>query len=110
MIDSRAGLLPDDRAFAQIVRKSGKKTIVVANKSEGKAGGAGALEAFALGLGEPITISAEHGEGLGELYDALRDISSGQEEDDEAEEKESDRDHPRRRDRPSQCRQIHAHQ
>src|SRR5688572_18929703 len=56
MMDSRAGLLPDDRAFAQVVRKSGKKTIVVANKSEGKAGEAGALEAFALGLGEPVAI------------------------------------------------------
>jgi GTP-binding protein len=74
MMDSRAGLLPDDRAFAQVVRKSGKKTIVVANKSEGKAGEAGALEAFALGLGEPVAISAEHGEGLGELYDALRAV------------------------------------
>jgi GTP-binding protein len=90
MMDSRAGLLPDDRAFAQIVRKSGKKTIVVANKSEGKAGGAGALEGFALGLGEPIAISAEHGEGLGELYDALRAVFPVQDEDDEAEEKKSD--------------------
>jgi GTP-binding protein len=54
------------------VRKSGKPTIVVANKSEGRAGEAGAMEAFALGLGEPVPISAEHGEGLSDLYDALR--------------------------------------
>jgi GTP-binding protein len=45
---------------------------LVANKSEGKQGDAGAMEAYALGLGEPIQISAEHGEGLSELYDALR--------------------------------------
>lgn len=72
LIDARAGLTPLDRVFAETVRRSGKPFIVVANKSEGKAGEAGALEAFALGLGEPISISAEHGEGLGELYDALR--------------------------------------
>jgi GTP-binding protein len=71
LIDARAGLTPLDRVFAESVRRSGKPAIVVANKSEGKAGEAGALEAFALGLGEPIALSAEHGEGLGELYDAL---------------------------------------
>jgi len=71
LIDARAGLLPADRAFADLVRKSGKPTIVLANKSEGKAGEAGALEAYALGLGEPIAISAEHGEGLADLHQAL---------------------------------------
>jgi GTP-binding protein len=89
LMDSRAGLLPDDRAFAQLVRKSGKKTIVVANKSEGKAGEAGALEAHALGLGEPVAISAEHGEGMGELYDALRAVFPEQEETEEPTEKPS---------------------
>lgn len=73
MFDSRAGLTPFDRAFAEIVRKSGKPTIVVANKSEGRKGGAGAMEAYALGLGDPIAVSAEHGEGLSDLYDALRE-------------------------------------
>jgi len=72
LIDARVGLTPADRAFADLVRRSGKPAIVVANKSEGSAGGAGALEAYALGLGEPIAISAEHGEGLADLYDALR--------------------------------------
>jgi GTP-binding protein len=72
MIDARAGPLPDDRGFADLVRRSGKPVVVVANKSEGKAGAAGAMEAYALGLGEPIAISAEHGEGLSDLYDALR--------------------------------------
>lgn len=72
LIDARAGAVPADRGFADLVRKSGKPTIVVANKSEGRAGEAGAIEAYALGLGEPVSISAEHGEGLSELYDALR--------------------------------------
>ena len=72
LVDARAGETPADRAFADLVRKSGKPAILVANKSEGRAGEAGALEAYALGLGEPIAISAEHGEGLAGLYDALR--------------------------------------
>ena len=63
---------PTDRAFANLVRRAGKPTILVANKSEGRAGRAGALESYALGLGEPVAISAEHGEGLGDLYDAFR--------------------------------------
>jgi GTP-binding protein len=84
LIDARAGLLPDDQVFAQVVRKSGKPAIVVANKSEGRAGAAGALEAFALGLGEPVAISAEHGEGMGELYDALISLLPEREDADDA--------------------------
>jgi GTP-binding protein len=72
LIDARAGLLPADRAFADIVRKAGKPAILVANKSEGRAGDAGAYEAYGLGLGEPVALSAEHGEGLADLYAALR--------------------------------------
>jgi GTP-binding protein len=72
LVDARAGATPADNAFANLVRKSGKPAILVANKSEGRAGQAGALEAYALGLGEPIAISAEHGEGLSALYEALR--------------------------------------
>jgi len=72
MIDARIGVTPLDSAFAALVRKSGKPTILVANKSEGKAGEAGALEGYALGFGEPVALSAEHGEGLSELYDAIR--------------------------------------
>jgi GTP-binding protein len=74
VVDARAGLLPADQGFADLVRKSGKPTILVANKSEGKAGAAGAMEAYALGLGEPLPVSAEHGEGLADLYDALQSI------------------------------------
>src|SRR3954449_3905085 len=74
VIDARMGLTPNDRAFADFARKANKPVMLVANKSEGKHGDAGAMEAFALGLGDPIQISAEHGEGLGELYDALREL------------------------------------
>ena len=70
VIDARAGSTPVDRAFSDLVRKSGKPAIVVANKSEGRAGET--LEAYELGLGEPVAISAEHGEGLADLYAALR--------------------------------------
>jgi GTPase len=72
LIDARAGLTPIDRAFADLVRRAGKPVIVVANKSEGRAGGAGALESYELGLGDPVPLSAEHGEGLSDLYDAIR--------------------------------------
>src|SRR6185437_9692958 len=72
VVDARAGLTPTDRSFADVARRADKPVLLLANKSEGKSGEAGALEAYALGLGEPIRISAEHGEGLGDLYDALR--------------------------------------
>jgi len=72
MFDARAGLTPADRAFANLVRRAGKPVVVVANKSEAKAGEAGALESYALGLGDPVAISAEHNEGMADLYDALR--------------------------------------
>jgi GTP-binding protein len=72
MIDGRAGLMPVDRAFAELTRRSGKPAVVIANKSEGTAGEAGRLEAYALGFGEPVAISAEHNEGMADLYDALR--------------------------------------
>jgi GTP-binding protein len=72
LVDARAGTTGADRTFANLVRRSGKPAILVANKSEGRAGGAGALESYALGLGDPVAISAEHGEGLADLYDALR--------------------------------------
>jgi GTP-binding protein len=71
VIDARAGLTPTDRAFAQVVRRSGKPVVIIANKSEGRAAEAGRLEAFELGLGEPVALSAEHGQGLPDLHDAL---------------------------------------
>src|SRR5271156_3021853 len=74
VVDARAGLNPADRHFAQAVRRVGKPIIVIANKAESTSGKAGFYEVFSLGLGEPIALSAEHGEGLGELYDALVEI------------------------------------
>jgi GTP-binding protein len=72
VFDARAGLTPNDRAFADFARRANKPVVLVANKSEGKHGELGAMESYALGFGDPIQISAEHGEGLSDLYDALR--------------------------------------
>jgi GTP-binding protein len=72
VFDSRAGLLPDDRYFADLVRRAGKPLIVIANKAEGRIGETGAREGYDLGLGDPVPLSAEHGEGLADLYAALR--------------------------------------
>jgi GTPase len=82
VIDARAGLTPNDRAFADFARRANKPVLLLANKSEGKHGEAGAMESYALGLGDPIQISAEHGEGLGDLYDALRALMPEPPEDD----------------------------
>ncbi len=71
MIDARAGLTALDRHFADRLRKFGKPLLILANKCEGRAGSSGIAEAFALGMGEPIALSAEHGEGLSELYHAM---------------------------------------
>lgn len=71
IIDARIGILPADRPFAELVRRSGKPVILVANKAEGGKGTFGAYDSYALGLGDPIPLSAEHGEGLADLYDAL---------------------------------------
>ncbi len=71
MIDSRIGLTPVDRHFAALVRRADKPLILIANKAEGRLGGAGAVEAFDLGLGDPVPLSAEHGDGFAELYSRL---------------------------------------
>ena len=71
VVDARVGVTPEDRHFAALARRAGKPLILVANKAEGKAGEAGAYESFALGLGDPVPLSAEHGEGFAELYSAL---------------------------------------
>jgi GTP-binding protein len=73
VFDSRGGLTPADRFFANLVRRANKPLILIANKAEGRAGAAGALEGFDLGLGEPVPLSAEHGDGFAELYVALRE-------------------------------------
>jgi len=67
VVDAREGITPDDKSFAKLVRVSGRPVILVANKSEGRAGEEGFYAAFELGFGEPVAISAEHGEGLVDL-------------------------------------------
>ncbi|MGU3421014.1 ribosome biogenesis GTPase Der [Methylobacterium sp. D54C] len=84
VIDARAGVLPADQPFAELVRRAGCPVILIANKAEGGAGLAGAYEAFTLGLGDPIPFSAEHGEGLGELHEALKGALPQRDEDEEA--------------------------
>jgi GTPase len=71
VIDARAGVTPTDREFAGRVRRRGKPVILLANKAEGRGHESGLLEAYELGFGEALPISAEHGEGLDQLYDAL---------------------------------------
>ena len=71
LVDARTGLTPLDAHFAELLRSSGRPVVLVANKAEGSVGEAGALEAYALGLGEPVAISAEHGEGLADLHAAI---------------------------------------
>jgi GTP-binding protein len=75
MIDARVGVTPSDLVFADILRKKSAHVILAANKAEGKAADAGVIEAYSLGLGEPIRLSAEHGEGLNDLYTHLMPIA-----------------------------------
>jgi GTPase len=76
LIDARAGVTATDQAVADLLRRRGATVILAANKAEGRAGEAGALEAYGLGFGEPIRLSAEHGEGIEDLHDALRDAGA----------------------------------
>ncbi len=71
LIDGRAGVTPTDEHFANWLRTQNIPVILGVNKCEGSQGESGRLDAYRLGIGEPIALSAEHGEGLGELYDAL---------------------------------------
>src|SRR5207248_929828 len=71
VIDAREGVTPPDRIFADLVRRRNGPVVMVCNKCEGRAGDAGIGEAFALGLGEPVAISAQHAEGMSDLYDAV---------------------------------------
>ncbi|MAK76123.1 MAG: ribosome biogenesis GTPase Der [Nisaea sp.] len=72
MVDARSGIMPLDEHFARLLRRRGDKVVLLANKSEGAAARAGLFEAFSLGLGEPVAISAEHNEGMADLYEAIR--------------------------------------
>lgn len=80
MIDARVGLTPTDEMFAEILRKRSKHVILAANKAEGAAADAGVLEAYNLGLGEPVRMSGEHGEGMADLYTQLMPLADAMEE------------------------------
>ncbi len=71
VVDAREGVTPGDEIFAEVLRRKGKPVVLAANKSESKASESGVLEAFGLGFGEPVPISAEHGEGMADLYAAV---------------------------------------
>ena len=71
LIDARTGVTAADEIFGDLVRSAGKPVVLAANKSEGRAAEPGFYEAFSLGLGEPLAISAEHGLGIGEVIDAI---------------------------------------
>jgi GTPase len=94
VIDARAGVVPADRAFVNLLRRAGKPTVLVANKSEGRAGAAAALEGYDLGLGQPVPVSAEHGEGLADLYDALREALPAETAPPDRADAETDTDEP----------------
>ena len=85
VVDARAGITPADSHFAAWLRRQGRPVLLVANKAEGRAGTAAALDAYSLGLGEPLAMSAEHGEGLSalmsEIADRLPAQGNGAEED-----------------------------
>ncbi|MBT6864021.1 MAG: ribosome biogenesis GTPase Der, partial [Planktomarina temperata] len=80
MIDARAGVIPADEIFAEILRKRAAHVILAANKGEGSAADAGVIEAWSLGLGEPLRLSAEHGEGMADLLSMLMPLADGFEE------------------------------
>ena len=90
LIDARSGVTPTDEIFAEILRKRSPHVILGANKAEGSAADAGVIEAWGLGLGEPIRLSAEHGEGLNDLYAQLMPIADAFESRAEAEAPETD--------------------
>ncbi|MEP1201983.1 MULTISPECIES: ribosome biogenesis GTPase Der [unclassified Tateyamaria] len=92
MIDARTGITPTDEIFADILRKRSAHVLLAANKAEGAAADAGVLEAYNLGLGEPIRLSAEHGEGLNDLYTQLQPLADLHAENERSEAPEVDVD------------------
>jgi len=84
VVDARAGVTPADSHFAAWLRRQGRPVLLVANKAEGRVGASAALEAYSLGLGEPLAMSAEHGEGLSDLMTEIADrvpAETGEDED-----------------------------
>ena len=83
MMDARAGVLPADRVFAEILRKKSARVVLVANKAEGNSGEVGFFDAYSLGLGEPVRLSGEHGEGMVDLQHVLMPIAKEFESEDD---------------------------
>jgi len=91
LIDARAGITPLDEEIARWLRGETTPVILVANKAEGSAGEAGILESYSLGLGEPVALSAEHGEGVADLFEQLQPLVEAGEAEDESEEERGER-------------------
>ncbi len=79
VIDARAGVTPADEHFAKMLRASGKPVALIANKAESRASDSGFLEAYSLGFGDPVAVSAEHGLGISDVFDAIRAVMPGRE-------------------------------
>ncbi|MFB9970637.1 ribosome biogenesis GTPase Der [Pseudoroseomonas cervicalis] len=82
VVDARAGITPSDRAFAASLRRQSVPVLLVANKTEGRGGGMAAYEAYELGLGDPVAISAEHGEGIADLHTTAAELLPEEEDED----------------------------
>ena len=89
LVDAREGVTPLDEEIARWLRVESTPVIVVANKAEGRAGQAGQLDAYRLGLGDPLAISAEHGEGVADLFEALRPHVEREDEHESGEDEEN---------------------
>ena len=96
LIDARAGLTPLDEEIGRWLRSETTPVVLAANKAEGRAGEAGLMEAYSLGLGEPIAISAEHGEGTVDLFESLRPFVERDEAEVEEEDEDEDEENPDR--------------
>jgi GTP-binding protein len=96
MIDARDGITPIDRHFADLVRRKGKPVILLANKAESRRGADNVQEAYSLGLGDPIPISAEHGEGLTDLYESIDAAADAEAAEESPSEEEPAADRPMR--------------
>ena len=92
LVDARAGVTALDEVLADMLRREGADVILVANKAEGQAGSGGTWDAFGLGLGEPVALSAEHGEGMQDLYNRLRPLADAADEAAQAPQAEAETD------------------
>ncbi|MDF1681684.1 ribosome biogenesis GTPase Der [Ponticaulis sp.] len=90
IVDARSGVTPLDERFAELLRRADKPVVLAANKCEGRQAEEGLMEAFALGFGEPVALSAEHGEGLAELFSAIvREVPEAKDQEEEIIEREA---------------------